>query len=364
MIALRNLRRNRVRSLITVLGAAVGITVFVALSSISLRVKAGLRAAVSSYEGDVVVQSLRSATPPGSRIPEAKLASLGTLDGVQSVAPVVVGSVKTPWNPFFLVFGVEAPFTGRLSLVRGRSFHDDAGELLLGEAARRAIGADVGDEVELAGLRFTVVGTYATGAPLLDGGAIGHLGVIQTALDQEGIVNLALLRVGEGASAIRVIEEVHRTQPRLRATLGSDLIAQTQLFRTVDMFAGAVSLVALLASCLVVTNTLLMAVWERTREIGILMAVGWSRALIVRTLLVESLVLCLFAGVLGNALAVIFLRTLARTGAAGLGWVPVTVPAAVSWTSLGICGLMGLASGLYPAVVSSALSPAQALRHE
>lgn len=364
MIAIRNLCRNRVRSLITLFGAAVGIAVFVALSSISLMVKASLRSVVSAYEGDVVVQSLRAATPLGSRILVEQLPALRALDGVEEVTPVVGANLKTPWSPFFLVFGVPKSFTNRLSLIRGRAFREDTAELLLGEEARRAIGVDLGETVSLAGREFTLVGIYATGAPLIDGAAFGPLTAVQEMFDQAGFVNLALLRVQRETSSKRVIEAVHRTFPRLRATRGSDLIGQLQVFRTVETFAGAISLVALVASCLVVTNTLLMAVWARTREIGILMAVGWSRARIISILMTESLVLCALAGLLGNALAVIFLRTLESSGSTGLGWVPVSIPISVFWVSLGICGLLGLVSGLYPAVVASTLSPAQALRYE
>jgi len=199
---------------------------------------------------------------------------------------------------------------------------------------------------------------------LLDGAAIGNLSQVQALLDQQEFVNLVFLRVQRGTPAQQVIAAVRHKFPRLRATRGSDLISHLQLFRTVDMFAGTISLLALLASCLVVINTLLMAVWARTREIGILMAVGWSKARIVRSLIAEAMLLCGLAGLLGNLLAVIFLRTLINSGSAALGWVPVGVPQPVFWLSLGICGLLGLATGLYPAFVAAALAPAQALRCE
>ena len=352
------------RSIITLFGAAVGIAVFVVLSSISHTVKASLRSVVSAYEGDIVVQSLRAATPPGSRIMLENITALRSIEGVEVVTPVVVGSVKTPWSPFFLVFGIPKAFTARLSLISGRALQDGPAELMIGEETRRAIGVDLGEKVDLAGREFTIVGIYSTGAPLIDGAAVGHLVTIQEMFDQTGFVNLAFIRVRKNTPPNQVIEAVHRMFPRLRATRGADLIGQLQLFRTVDTFTGAISLLALIASCLVVTNTLFMAVLARTREIGILMAVGWSRARIVRSLMTESIVLCALAGGLGNGLAVVFLRTLASSGSTGLGWVPVIVTPVVFWSSLGICGILGLLSSLYPAVVASTLSPAQALRQE
>jgi putative ABC transport system permease protein len=364
MIALRNLYRNWVRNLLTLFGAAVGIAVFVVLISISLTVKASLKSVVSAYEGDVVVQSRRSATPASSRITIEHLEVLRTLEGVATVTPVALGSVKTPWNPYFIVFGIPETFSSRFSLIRGRAFRKGAAELLLGEKASRAIGVDLGETVNLAGREFALVGIYATGAPFIDGAAVGGLEEVQEILDQPEIVNLALLRVRHEIPVEQIIKAIHRTFPRLRATYGADLVDQLQFFRTIDTFAGAISLVALLASCLVVSNTLLMAVWARTREIGILMAVGWSKSLIVRSLLTESLLICILAGLLGNALAVLFLRFLVHSGVMGLGWVPVAVPPAVFWISMAICSFLGLISGLYPAIVASTLSPAQVLRQE
>ena len=364
MIALRNIYRNRVRSILTLFGAAVGIAVFVVLISVSLTVKANLKSFVSAYEGDVVVQSRRAASPEGSRITMEQLEALKALEGVAMVTPVAISSVKAPWNSYFLVFGVPETFTGRFSLISGRVFREGAAELLLGEKASRAIGVDLGETLNLADRKFTLVGIYATGAPLIDGAAIGSLGEVQEILDQPDAVNMALIRVRHEVPVQQIIEAIQRTLPRMRAAYGSDMFDQLFLFRTIDTFAGAISLVALLASCLVVSNTLLMAVSARTREIGILMAVGWSKALIVRSLLTESLLICILAGVLGNALAVLFLRFLVHSGFMGLGWVPMVVPAAVLGISMAICSILGLVSGLYPAIVASTLSPAQALRHE
>lgn len=364
MIALRNLYRNRLRSLLTLFGAAVGIAVFVVLISISFTVKASLKSVVSAYEGDVVVQSRRAATPAGSRIAMEHLVALRALEGVATVTPVVLGSVKTPWSSYFVVIGIPETFTSRFSLIRGRAFREGAAELLMGEKASRAIGLDLGAMINLADREFALVGIYATGAPIIDGAAVGGLEEIQEILDQPEVVNLALIHVRHEVPAQQVIKAIQRTLPRLRATHGSDLVDQLQLFRTIDTFAGAISLVALLASCLLITNTLLMAVRARTREIGILMAVGWSKTLIVRSLLTESLLICAFAGVLGNTLAVIFLRFLVNSGIMGLGWVPVAVPPAVFWISMAICCVLSMISGLYPAILASTLSPAQALRQE
>lgn len=364
MIVVRNLLRNKVRSLITLLGASFGLATFVTLTAIADRVKGGVRDVIEAYQGDVTVQSRRAATPPGSRIPSSDLDRLADLEGVDSVAPVVLGAVRTPWSPFFLVIGVPEALADRVAITGGRRFRGGAPEVLLGELALRRVGAGVGASISLADREFTVVGVHATGAPMVDGAALLDLAAAQQMLGQEGFVNLAVLRTRPGVPAGRVVEAVRRHAPHLTASTAEDFVGHLEIFRTVDTFARGVSAVALLACCFVVTNTLLISAWERTREMGILMAVGWSKARIVASLLGESLVLCAAAGLLANGLAVLFLFALDRTQSTGVGWLPLSVRPGLFWASLGISALLGLASAAYPAAVSAAVAPAQALRHE
>lgn len=364
MTVFRNLLRNKVRSAITLTGAAVGIAVFVALGSIADQVRAGVRGVAEAYPGEVAVQARRAATPPGSRIPPADLDRLARLEGVEAVVPVVLGSVQTPWSPFFLVIGTPEAFSRRVGVAQGRHFQGGASEVLLGDLARRRTGADLGEPLSLGGRDFTVVGVHHTGAALVDGAALLDLDAAQQLLGLGGFVNLALLRAAPGNPPEGLVAAVRRELPHLAATTGEDFVGHLQLFRTVDTFAKGVSALALIACCLVVTNTLLVSVWERTREIGILRAVGWSKARTVGTLVGESLALCAAAGLLGNGLALLFLWALGRTRTTGLGWVPLAVPSGVFWASLGLAGLLGLASAAYPAAVSAALSPAEALRYE
>jgi len=364
VIVLRNLLRNKVRSVITLLGVAVGLALFVTLTAIAERVQSGVQRVVAAYQGDVMVQTRRAATPPGSRIPLADLERLAALPGVEAVAPVVLGSIKTPWSPFFLVIGIPDRLADRVGIIQGRRFHEGASEVLLGDLAYRRLGVQVGGTVALGERELTVVGVHVTGAPMVDGAALLDLAAAQGILGQERFVNLAVLHARPGVPPAKIVAEVHGALPHLTATTAEAFVGHLELFRTVDTFATGVSVVALLACCLVVTNSLLIAVWERTREIGILMAVGWSKARIVGILVGESLTLCAAAGLLANGLAVLFLQALDRSQSTGVGWIPVTVGGELFSASLGIAAVLGLASAVYPAAVSAAVSPAEALRHE
>ncbi len=146
---------------------------------------------------------------------------------------------------------------------------------------------------------------------------------------------------------------------------GGDFVGQISLIQTVDTAAWAISIIALISSCIVVMNTLVMAVSERTKEIGVLMAIGWSRSRIMRTIIWESLIICFVGGLLGNLMGLALLWGLQFVHSSGLLlWASVSgIPRTILLT-MGISLLLGLVSSLYPAFLSTRLLPAEALRHE
>jgi putative ABC transport system permease protein len=108
-----------------------------------------------------------------------------------------------------------------------------------------------------------------------------------------------------------------------------------------------------------------MAVSERTKEIGILMAIGWSRSRIMRTIIWESLVICFIGGLVGNLMSLALLWGLQFVHPAGVWvWASVSGVPRIILISMGVSLLLGLLSSLYPAFLSTRLLPAEALRHE
>ncbi|RPJ10801.1 MAG: hypothetical protein EHM36_02770, partial [Deltaproteobacteria bacterium] len=133
MIAVKNLFRNKIRSLMTVIGVAVGVSMFVSLTSISNGFKSQLQGIVRAYSIDIVVLSKGAATPVGSRISVAESASLLKVEGVTSLSSMIMGSTKSAWNPYFLLVGISSfePFASKLGIVEGRVFRTGQKEVLL-----------------------------------------------------------------------------------------------------------------------------------------------------------------------------------------------------------------------------------------
>jgi putative ABC transport system permease protein len=134
--------------------------------------------------------------------------------------------------------------------------------------------------------------------------------------------------------------------------------------RVVYAFVTTISVIAFVGTCLVVSNTLLMAISERTREIGILMTVGWTPVLVLRMLLAESIVLCAAGAALGNVFALGLLRMLNGLESVGFGWIPIRFPMALAATSLGMALIVAALALAWPAFVVFRMQPLAALRHD
>jgi putative ABC transport system permease protein len=122
--------------------------------------------------------------------------------------------------------------------------------------------------------------------------------------------------------------------------------------------------IALLLSGILILNTLLMAISERTREIGVLMAVGWSRWRIVRLIVSEAVILGIIGGVVGFGAAFPTLSLIQLLPAMGPGWI-ASVPSPVHFfTAVALSAAVAAISSFYPALFATRLVPAEALRYE
>jgi putative ABC transport system permease protein len=111
-------------------------------------------------------------------------------------------------------------------------------------------------------------------------------------------------------------------------------------------------------------NTMIMSVYERTREIGVLRAIGWRKGMVLRQILSESLLLTLFSGGASALVSVVLVRIIRSLPSLGMYSEMLVVTPAVVLRSLAFCIAMGVLGGLYPAWRATTFSPVEALRYE
>jgi len=365
-LSVKNLLRNKIRSFFTMLGVALGIALFVSVTSYSSNLKSQLQDAVTK-DFDLIIQSKGASSPIASRLMPSEYRNISTIQGVNDVIPIAIGAIKTKQTPYFLIVGTSTlePLLNSMSLIDGRLFHPDKKEILLGRRALSALNLNINDTIELAEKdEFLITGTFVTGSRLIDKGAVVGLPHAMHLLKRGEDVNLVLIRVAEGHKPGKIKTAITRELPSVSIMKTKDLLSEIRLFQVVESFSLGISAIALIISCIFVVNTLMMSVYERTKEIGILMAIGWSRWMITKTIFAESIILCLIGSILGDIIGYMFIYLFSASGITGLDWTYASLSPATILHSIILALTLGLVGAVYPSIVASRFSPAQAIRYE
>jgi len=289
------------------------------------------------------------------------------MEEIEEISSTIMGLLQTSWAPYFLILGISSAedLAGQVSIVEGRWFEPGEDALVLGYLGAKNLDYSIGNKIYLAeDTIFTITGIFSLGYPMADGAAIIDISVARKLLNRDDSVNMVLAGVSEGHDPYEVIDEINSAFPHLYAASGKDFVAEVRFFDSVDLFTWLLSMVSLITCCLVVMNTLVMSVSERVKEIGILLAIGWSSFMIYRTILYESMIICLAGSILGSAGAWTALKLLQESRSLGLGLIPVTISPAIVAGAMILALFLGLVCSVYPAVMSLKMSPAKALRYE
>lgn len=366
-IATKNLFRNKLRSIMTICGTGIGLSLFIVLMTIAHSVKSQIHHMIDGFGVDVVVQAGGAPNPISSRIAVKDIAALSALPGVRSASGFVVGSKRLSWNRYFVLLGADpsAPIMSRFPIIQGTIFTNEANQILVGSLLAKRRKLRIGDPFPLDHHgAYRICGIYNTGVRAFDGAAITELSQAQEVLQRGDQVNLMVVRVDGQAPLETVMATITKNLPHLEVMRGLDFVGQIRVFDTILGFAQAIAFLSLIACSITVMDTLLMAISERTKEIGILMAIGWSRWQIAWIVLSESLLICLLGSAAGNLFGALFLWMTSDSQLLGIGWVPVWPSATIALSAVGLGLAMGCMSAAYPAAIAWRMLPATALRFE
>lgn len=366
-LIVRNLIRQRIRTTLTVVGIGLGIATVVALGSVVGGIKAATGEILQSFDADFIVAERGSADLSFSSVTEEELAELEALPGVARATGVLMHVAKVEDNPFFVTVGMRAEdlATSDLEIVEGGYFTDDGGDaVMIGTRTAAALDAAPGDAITIGTREFRVAGVYRAGAMWLDTGAIAPLPAVQEAAGKPGSVTLVYVKAEEGQDPVALAASIREEMPLLTtvADIG-ELSRVDQGIEIMDAVNLAISALAVGIGAIGVMNTMIMSVFERTREIGILRAVGWSNSRIVRMIVGESLVLCGIAAIVGAAAGVLASRAVLLIPAVSNLLRPVYT-ADIFLRGLIVALAVAVIGAAYPIIRAIRLSPMEALHHE
>jgi putative ABC transport system permease protein len=348
----KNLLRRPARTIFTAAGVALGVGLIVALLAITNGVHRTAddlthvgRADFGLYQADV-------SDFTRSLLPESLARQVARDPGVSAVSSIkllIVGGT--------LVFGLDP---GQFAYRRLVVVQGVRGEAMAGDHSKKHLG----ELVMLGGRSFRVAGIYHSGDRFEDLGIVLPLHTVEALARRPGEVTSIGVTVKLGRNVKQVAQRLERRYPGVAAiTEPGQAIKVDTSSRLIISTGWIVSLLALIVGGIGVTNTMAMSVFERTREIGILRAVGWSVPRIGAMILSEAIGICLIALGAGCALGVLAAQVFVDHSELSGLITPAYDAATFAW---GLAFALGVAvvGALYPAWRAVSLAPIAALRHE
>lgn len=365
----KNLQRRRLRTLLTLCGIGMAIGAFVGLVGFSRAFEQQWMRIYSSSGTDIAVIEQ---TFLNTSLDESAANKLLSLPMVAQVSPIIYNVMDLTPDVNALAYGWKADSYefGSLQILSGRRFRDGQPELMLGDLLADDLKKQPGDTLEIQGTTFTVTGIYHGGSALEADAVIMPLDQLQQLMSLQGKVSTIDVRLRPAPKGVpqdeylkRAQREIEAALPGLRAVPAAERASDNQIVKLAGASAWGTSSIALLIGILGIANTMAMSVFERTREIGILRALGWKRWQVLALIQLEAVALGLGGGLLGIVFGWCGLHILAA-----LPQTASIVSASIHWPllveALGVAILAGLAAGALPAWRGAQLSPVEALRHD
>jgi len=404
-IALGALRVNKLRSALTMLGIIIGVAAVIVMIAVGNGAQARVEDQMRSLGSNLIIVFSASSTFTGARSGAGGLQTISEDDAyaisrelpddIQTAAPALRGSGQvvagnTNWSTSF--YGVTPEYfeAREWPIAEGRMFEQAevngaAKVALIGKTVATSLFGDespIDQVIRIRKVPLTVIGVLESKGQNMMGSDQDDIVLMPistarkrilgaTALAKSRSVGSISVKVRQGAD-IKAAEEKMRELLRQRHRLqpGQDddfnvrnlselLEAQEASSRVLAMLLAAVASVSLLVGGIGIMNIMLVSVTERTREIGLRMAVGARGRDILTQFLVEAVTLALIGGLIGVLIGIGGSYAIGHFA----GWRIVLSPTAIA-VAVGFAAAIGIFFGFYPARKAAALSPIEALRYE
>jgi putative ABC transport system permease protein len=394
LLALRAIRRNLMRSFLTILGIVIGVAAVITMVTLGNGATRSVSDQISSMGSNLIMVVPGQRFGPGSGgAPNFKTADVeairNQISAAEWVAPVVNKSVTAVYqasNWATVATGSNNDYfrAGNWELAQGRIFSETeerAGKAVcvIGDTVREKLFGGqnpVGSEIRIKQFSCEVVGLLKSKGQSAMGSdqddvVVMPLRTVQRRLSGSQDIGRLSVSVREGASidaAKKQLSLLLRERRNIAESEDDDFrvmdtrqIAETLTSTTkiLTMLLGAVAAVSLLVGGIGIMNIMLVSVTERTREIGIRLAIGALEREVLLQFLIEAVALSSLGGLIGIALA-----TAASMGLAGVMGIPYIFDPTINVASFLFSAAIGVIFGYFPARRAAGLNPIDALRHE
>ena len=380
--AFKNLMRHSTRSLLALFGISTSVAVLFSILSFNKGFEKGLAKELERTGIHFMVvpsgcpHEVASLVLHGSIIPKfldlSVMDKITAMEGIEFASPILVAQLANPQQDRLdLTYGLEMARIPQLKphwVIEGRLPENDR-EVILGSEAAAHMGLRLGDSLPYpnVGATFKVSGILKKTGSQDDAFIYIPVKAAQTIFKKPSGATAIGVKVSDPAALTRITDSLSEKVPGIQiVTMSQVMNSISSLATSAKVLSLSIAIIAIIVSAVGVMNAMLMAVFERTQEIGMMRAVGASRFDIFRIVLKEGLLLTITGGiagiivsVAGNDLIELFVRKI-------MPYVPsenmVRFDAGIAAASMVFALLVGILSGLYPAWKASIINPIEAIK--
>ncbi len=395
ILAVREIRRHLLRSFLTVLGIVIGVAAVVTMVTLGNATTVAVQEQISSLGANILQirpgqgfgRGGGGPTPPDFDMEDIE-AIRGQIAGIRAVAPQAQSSaqaIRNAANWSTTINGTTSQFftAQQWDLAEGRVFtpaEEEAGKAVcvIGNTVRTNLfqtDDPVGERIRVKDVSCEVIGVLETrgqgGFGDQDDTIIMPIKAVQRRFTGNRDIRLILVAVDTSYDTAAVQENVKQLLRERRNITGGKqddfnifdtrqiADASTQIFQTLTTLVGAVAAVSLLVGGIGIMNIMLVSVTERTREIGIRLAIGAVGREVLLQFLVEAVVLSCLGGLIGLGIALVLTFFLSPVIQVPFIWDPQ-----INFVAFAFSAIIGVVFGYFPARRAARLNPIDALRHE
>ena len=390
LMAYRSIRERRARSILTVLGIAIGIAAIVSLMSVGY----GMEEAIT---GELTKMADMISVVPGEisghgyvekgGFTDRDVNDLQRIGGIKDISAMVYGAAEVEYRnertPIFVLGGDTKELGGfyvePVGLKEGRWLREnDYKGCVIGDRVANDFFDEVvhvNDKLIINGDKFIVVGVFEKASTLYAADVDPHI-FLTLRISQEVLqtdeIKYIMVRVYDIDEAEEIAEEIEETINDNHGlddfanamTMGSALEQIGTVFNIIRGVLVGIAAIALVVASIGIMNTMLMSVMERTHEIGVMKAIGAKSSDVLSLFLLESSMVSFIGGVTGCSLGVVVAKVMSfGAGTAfGIEMTAVAKPG-VLFGGIAVAMIVGVLSGFYPARKASKMSPVEAVRY-
>ncbi len=397
LLSLREIRRNLMRSILTILGIVIGVAAVITMVTLGTGATASVTSEIESMGSNLIIMT------PGQR--ETRGGMRGTaeafdyddvvaierdVEGLTAVAPMSQGSSQVIYGNQNMSVSVQGSTNGYMTcqnwvVAEGRAFTDSeirAGSsvCILGSKVREKLFGSqdpIGTTIRLKDASFRVIGVFESKGAMAFGSqdqnefVLLPIRAFQRRISGNTDIFTIMFSVRSGVSIEKVKEDIKllmRERRKIAEAMEDDFSVtdMKEIVSTISTITGiltgvlaAIAGISLLVGGIGIMNIMLVSVTERTREIGIRLAIGALERDVLKQFLIESMVLTSLGGLIGITLGISAAAVIARL----LNFSTVFSPGVIILAFLFSAGV-GVVFGFFPARKAARLDPIDALRHE